>query len=85
MIKLGPDSYHTGGQFNHTNVSLGEGFDDNVIEIVEIWDVTNFQQGLIISTDEPDFLMLNYLTCLKGHVAFGFGVLCFRKFLLWKE
>ena len=66
---------------SNSNVSLGEGFDDNVIEI---WDVMNFQQGLIIST-EPDFLMLNYLTCLKGHVAFGFGVLCYRKFLLWKE
>ena len=57
-----------------------------MIEIVEIWDVMNFQQGLIKST-ECDFLLLNYPTWLKGTrrlVAFEFGVtvLGFRKCFL---
>ena len=44
-----------------------------VIEIVEIWDVMNFQQCLIMST-EPDLFMLNYLTCLKGEVNIAFNI-----------
>ena len=29
--------------------------------------------------------MLNYITCQKGHVAFGFGVLCFRQLLPYEK
>jgi hypothetical protein len=36
-----------------------------IVIVIEMWDVMNFQQGLIMST-EPDLFMLNYPTCRKG-------------------
>ena len=46
------------------------------LKFVEFWDVMNFQQGLIKST-EFDFLLLNYPPCLKGTRRFRVGCYCF--------